>query len=660
MRFVKIIFIAFLFITTIASAQPEVKYLDYDWDSIPKLHQLTAEEALLNEVIVKDKRAVELAYENKLMKQYQLTHKIVVVNSDEAIERNNRIYIPLAGSNSILKQKARVINKNGKIKELDESNIKEAYDEEVDATYKYFALEGVEKGSEIEHFYLLKMDPRLSGSTQTFQSEVPRKNVSFELICPSFLVFKTKSFNGFPEMKEAKDALEGRTYLKAELDNLPKIEGEKFAAFDPHKARVMYKISGNKLTMSEHLFSYNDAAQSIYASIYTDTEKSELKKIAKLVKDIPVTEGAPLAQRVHEIEHYLKTNFGVIDASGMDKLSNINEIMTNMVTNETGMIKLFAHVFNALNIKHQLVLTTNRFETKFDEEFESYNFLSEYLIYLPENKSFIAPTSVLGRGDYIPPAWFSNYGLFIWGVQMGDQVTADSRVSYIPSLPSNRTTDSMKVHVDFDEELTQQIKFSKSITGYYAQNFQPYYDFITEEDAKLLTASLAQFLTEDKDNIKRLEIKNEGTENFGKKPFYFEGELESEDYVEKAGKKYMFKLGELIGPQTELYQEEERKFDVENGFNRHYHRNLSFTIPKGYQVNNLETINMDVFKEDGDGERTMAFTSTYKVEGNMVTVFCDEYYKNIIYPVDQFEDFRKVINAAADFNKITLFFAEKE
>jgi hypothetical protein len=50
------------------------------------------------------------------------------------------------------------------------------------------------------------------------------------------------------------------------------------------------------------------------------------------------------------------------------------------------------------------------------------------------------------------------------------------------------------------------------------------------------------------------------------------------------------------------------------------------------------------------------FVSWYKQDGKMITVFIEENYREIRLPLEKFEDFRKVINAAADFNKITLFF----
>ena len=47
-------------------------------------------------------------------------------------------------------------------------------------------------------------------------------------------------------------------------------------------------------------------------------------------------------------------------------------------------------------------------------------------------------------------------------------------------------------------------------------------------------------------------------------PLIVNAKISSTSYMERAGQKYIFKIGELIGPQAEMYQENERKFDVEN------------------------------------------------------------------------------------------------
>jgi hypothetical protein len=117
-------------------------------------------------------------------------------------------------------------------------------------------------------------------------------------------------------------------------------------------------------------------------------------------------------------------------------------------------------------------------------------------------------------------------------------------------------------------------------------------------------------------------------------------------------------VGELIGPQSELYREEARQTPIENTHNRGYSRIIRLTIPQGYTVSNLEALNMKVEYKDGE-QIPFSFASSYAQQGDLITVTIDEFYKEIYAPLERYEDFRKVVNAAADFNKVTLVFVKK-
>ena len=54
-----------------------------------------------------------------------------------------------------------------------------------------------------------------------------------------------------------------------------------------------------------------------------------------------------------------------------------------------------------------------------------------------------------------------------------------------------------------------------------------------------------------------------------------------------------------------------RKLPVENEFNRNYIRTISFEIPKGYQIKNLEDLNMNLSYKDRNGHEAMGFLSSY-------------------------------------------------
>jgi hypothetical protein len=81
-----------------------------------------------------------------------------------------------------------------------------------------------------------------------------------------------------------------------------------------------------------------------------------------------------------------------------------------------------------------------------------------------------------------------------------------------------------------------------------------------------------------------------------------------------------------------------------------YYREIKFEIPQGYTVSNLEDLKMDV-QMMHNNKVSSCFKADYELSANTLTIRSTEYYSEMEYPVEEFESFRKVINAAADFNK---------
>ena len=81
-------------------------------------------------------------------------------------------------------------------------------------------------------------------------------------------------------------------------------------------------------------------------------------------------------------------------------------------------------------------------------------------------------------------------------------------------------------------------------------------------------------------------------------------------------------------------------------------------MPEGYTIKNPEELTINhTFNENGAS--TMGFVSSYKLDKNELTIHVVEEYKQVFYPLSQYEDFKKIINAAADFNKIVLVLEKK-
>jgi hypothetical protein len=637
----------------------ELKYANYDWVADPKPHVLSDKDKALPELVLFEKHAMEFFYvpvgKSNELQEFKLYHIIIRVNSDEAITRNNRLYIPSNSSLEFLKQKARVISPTGKVKILSEENIKEAEDEKSHYKYKYFAIEGIQMGSEIEYYYLVRISSSYSGNRERLQSTVPKKDLSFELISPVNLHFLSKSYNGLPELVQDTLVID-KIVLGLQMKEMPGLPEESQSAHLADLMQVEYKLNSNSATNAQDITSYGPVCSNLYKSIMAEADKSTKSKVKKMIKEMNLSYAKDDEDRIRLIEDYIKTHVNLVENDNPD-LSDLEKIVEKRSASPDAIMKLYAAVFNELKIDYQVVLTANRNNTRFDPDFEAYNFLSEYLIYMPGIGSYFSPSLIFTRLGF-PPSYLTNtYGLFIHKVTLNDFETGIGKIKFIDPVSYEKNYDNTNVRVKFGNDLTKpQIQLNRSFGGYYAENIQPYYSYFTEDDKQKSTNSLLKDFLPNTE-IKEITVENAGKDFFPIQPFILKANFTCDNLVESSGDKYIFKIGELIGPQMEMYQKEERKTAIESGFSRSYKRQIIFEIPPGFKATNLEALKMDVFTE-ADGQRVIAFTSSYKLEGNVLTVDIAEYYKKSRFPVEEYENYRKVINASANFNKVNLFLAK--
>jgi hypothetical protein len=647
------VYLAFLFlsISLFAKAQEYFpKYKSYDWESNPKLHTLSAKEQAFEELVLREKQAVEFVFEGKdNFVEYMLFHKVTRVNTSTAIENNNRIYIPNYVGGQFILHKARVINPKGKVLTLSEKDIKEAVEEDSKVTYKFFALEGLEVGSEIEHLYLIKRAPRYTGVKETFQSQFYKKNIEFELIAPPNLKFQAKSYNGFPEM--TKDKTEStRNVLYVHVDSIPALKEEKESAWRSNLQSVIYKIASSNA--NNEIVSFGKVSENIYKNMMTFEDAGVIKKLNKVISQIDLKSSKDDESKIKIIENYVKANYSVIDASNKG-LDDLEYIIEKKSANEEGIVKFFSAIFKQLKIDYQIVLTCNRENLKFDPDFEAYLFLTDYLIYFPGIDQYIEPAHRFNRLGFVNPNYTHNHGLFVKEIDLGNYKTGIGKVRFIDAPTFDKTAHNLEIDVNFDEDLsTSEVKIKNTMTGYYALYFQPYYSFYSEDEkTKVNTKIMESYFPQM--HIANLKVENAGQEYVGKSPFIMTVDVKDENLIQKAGGKYLFKIGETIGVQMEMYQKEERKTEVESNFNRTFLRKITINIPKGYKIMNPEILNMDYYQEE-NGERITTFTSKYNLTPTSCVIDINEYYKKITTSKKDFESYRKVVNAAADFNKLIL------
>jgi hypothetical protein len=634
----------------------EAPYFEsYDWEENPSY---AVEEGSTEDMIaVKEKTVTEFYFQKKDLVEYFLEHKVLWLNSDDAIEEYNKIYLPFSSRAELQVNKARVITPEGKLINLDQSKILTSKDEETGRTYKYYALEGITKGSFIEYMYVVKRPPSYTGDKVYIQDSYKKDKVEFDLFSPSNLLFKFKSFNDLA-MVERDTLTTEKLHYKLHVAKIEKLESEYQAPYNASRAFLVYKMDKNTAGKGTDMVSYSNVSQNLYSTYYPDYSKKTKGLLRDFIKELELPENADEESIARKLDFFIKVNVYSQDVYS-DDLKDLDQILTKKVANETGVLKLYIAVLRSLNVKHELVLTTDRKQMKFDTAFESTNFLTDFLLYFPKSNKYLSPNASGTRFGFPMPYMMDNYGLFMKEVVIGDFKSAVGKIKYIEPVKAEEIIDIMKVTIDFNaENLTENIvHFDRAFSGYYAMNIQPFMHLIQGEKRDELVDNFIENITKELE-IQTRKIVNDDSELFGVKPLQFIVDFTTEAFVEKAGRKYLFKLGDLIGQQVQLYQEKERVLPLEEQFHRSYFRTLTINIPEGYKITNLEDINIDNSFAKNDKE-LFSFKSSYQLEGNTLTVTADEHYRENIVTVPMYEEYRTVINSAADFNKIVLLLEPK-
>ena len=639
---------------------PDLVHAGYNWD--PKRHQrlpVSAAEAEQPAVLLRDFTSLEYYYDqaSKDVRLFATEHRIVRVNSSDGIESYNKIVVPVLASGAPVDIKARTISPRGEVHEVKAADMKELKDQEGGRGFRVFAVDGVEKGSEIEYFYTRERNVNHFGS-EVLQSETPAHDVTFELISPKALTFEARVYHG-PAMTPD-TTMANRRALRLHLDNVPGLRNEAFANVKAQRMRAEYKLAYTASKGQVRQFTWADASQYVYRNVNNLT-KDEAKAVAKILTAskllmAPVS-ALPLADRIRAAENYVKLNFNLEEGASGD----LEKIVATHNAPEAGFSHLLAAIYRAMGIDFEVVVTSSREAVPFDGTFDTWNYLDHFAFYFPATSQYLAP----GRPDYrygmLPADWTGGSGLFIKGIKLGNTESAVGKVKDIPALSADQSPQDIDATVTFAPDLSNStIRLRQTLGGYPAAEIQPFWTMIPEAKRTEILQGLQKSVVPDASNFQKLEVRNteRGISPLDK-PFIVEGQMESAALLDKAGPRYLFKIGTLLGPQGELYQKEERQFDVENDNNRRYLRTIRFDVPAGYSVRNLNDLNVDVKAGPDAAKPDFDFRSSYVQNGQTITVTVAENYRQLRWPKSDFEAFRAVVNAAANWNKVVLVLDKK-
>jgi hypothetical protein len=460
-------------------------------------------------------------------------------------------------------------------------------------------------------------------------------------------------------VKPLDTTVEAKKWLTVIEKNIPGVEEEKYSAYQAGLKRFEYKLAYNtSRTTKDRLFTWDELAKRIFSN-YTTVSDKETKRTNDLISDMKVKDLATEIEKITAVEHYLKTKFTTREDIGGEDAMNLEKVIKSKLASYVGIARLYSAIFRQLGITHEFVLAGDRSKFTVEKNFENWNNTDNSLIYFPTLKKFLAPTLSEYRFPWIDPNWGGTNAFFCKSTKIGEFSTAFGEVRMIPLEEYAKSRINIDAEVNLNKSMdTVMVSISQIYAGYPAATYRAIFNYNSEENIKLVTKEMIKFGT-NSENVVSSKVENKDFESYNEnKPFILSAVVKASELMERAGNKLIIKIGDIIGPQVEMYQEKPRQFSMEIDYPHVLERHIRFTIPEGYTVKNLEDIKISHVVTD-KGQPSVGFTSTYEVEGDVVKIHIMEEYRKTSYPLSQFEEFKKVINAAADFNKVILVLEKK-
>jgi hypothetical protein len=626
----------------------EYAYKKYTWDAAPKIHQLTDEEKEGNYVVIKEKRIYDYVYESSGdLIVYETVHKIIHFNNEKGIEEMNKIYISYSKILEEMELKARTITPDGRIIQLSKSSVKKVDNLENSGPFLIFAMEGVEKGGEIEYIYTNKKSPSLFFSSKV-QDDKIKENTSVDIYSPVNLIFEAKGYNGFPDFT-IDTASKDKNHIFASLAKTAALDEEKYSFYESNKMRFDVQLTYNTSKNKTRLYSWESAGVQFYGNLFTFT-KQELKAIDKLISKLDLEKQKSDELKILTLEQWMKTHIGNKET---EENNTIDKALEIKYSDDVNLQRFYIGAAQALKIPLEVVITSNRTKRKFDSKFVSYNNLQEYLIYFPSIDKYLSSNDYSSRLGFPPANLTGTKGLFIKETSLGDLKTGLGKIKYIDNKDCQFSHNHIDALVEFNSEtFTPRINYRQEFSGYSAYYIQPAIPFMDESAKTQFLDELAKF-TGKETVVKSVKMSGDQNSDVMIHPLVIESVIETPQFIENAGNKLLFKVGELIGPQEELYQDKKRQSDGEISYAHSFGRKIQVKIPKGYKLKNPDVVKIEK-KYIVDGKALSVFTSNYTMDGDVMNITIYESYETLFYPKDKYEEWKSVINASADFNKVIL------
>lgn len=592
----------------------------------------------------------------------------------------------------------KIIKPDGKEVEIDAT--KEA--KEVNGEQKV-AIPNLEIGDIID-YYFYSVEPFKSVMDYSFDpvetpmgDVYPTMDLRIDLETENDFFVNFNTYNGAPALSEIETNKGGERHYQLSDKDIPKNEFPRWfyplAELPCYKFQVIFarsgkfeKLADGFLSKSEKILKKTVSKDDIFD--YYD-EKFVPNGNLDPVKDF--LKGKSFAndeEKIREVYYFCRHDFltRYYEAIVVNKANIFYpfEYYQNAVflQDEVSFINYFMYFLKKNSIDYDIIVSTARNNGSIDDLLLQTNVKKLLRVNTPTPiyLEYFSPYSSADQFDYN----VENSKAYVLEVSKGKRVT-DASVVTLPSSAYQDNVIKTKSTITLDDFSGYKVKKESSFLGHLKENEQDdklnFSDYVYEDYTKYGTTKLMDYvknkkkkeqytnelnaiINKEKETQKetfkksveddyevtvddyKYEIKNNG--RYGKKSGleYNEEFTVKNNWIKKAGDKYLMELGKFLTSQIEITQKEkDRKNNVYMIYPRSFDNEIVFEIPAGYSVSGLEKFNKKVENETG------GFTSTAEVKGNQLIIKTYKYYKNYYESNANWNKMIQYLDAAYQFTQ---------
>ena len=610
-------------------------YLNIDWDS-DKTNSFPSDNDLFG---IFNNHYVEY-FKSKFTEEvyvYETRHTKTKINRINN-PLDNEIIISKINVSEIVDVRAKIINQDTIINYSFEEMKKMINSDDSDENYNNYKLPNLDEGDIVEIMYTVKKDFNFNGN-KIIEESYPILLSKFILIENNFKS-NIKIYNSNNSF--VSDIIfDGKKSKQIIFNNLNATANEQYSTPIANKIKISYQCYENRDDVSQIEY-WGNLVQNVSELFFPKAVNEKAKEILKEIKygyvKIPWNE----LKIANAIDEYIKNNFVISDEDDPE-LNDIEYILNNKISNDFSIIQVYSSLFKEANIEYEVAISCNRYFLKFDPELFDPNQLREFLIFLPNQEKYISPNRIEYRVSEAPEDLLGNYGIFI-------DKDLDYYFSEITLFDQNFSQIKKNIEVNISRNLNKiKIDESRSFSGYWAITNRNYI-YLSENEK---TDFLVDFFTInglDNKKVSKYNIKNfDISHNNFNTPLEITSTISTSDLIEEKDGLTNFKIGKIIGLQSNLFEEKERINPIEINFPNSYDYNIKVNIPRGYKIVDISELNKSKEYISVDGNSSAKFLSKATVNGDTLSINIIEYYKELRYNKKRYQEFREVINAAARF-----------